>query len=312
MADALVSPAVGGAMWAVTGGLGAYCVRRLRGNLDERRVPLMGVLGAFVFAVQMINVAIPGTGSSGHLGGGLLLAILLGPHAAFITIVSVLTVQALFFADGGLLALGCNAVNVGLFPCFAAYLLVYKRVVGRRPSRGRMLAGTLAASIVGLQLGALGVVLETVFSGVAELSFDAFVLFMLPIHLPIGVLEGVVTAGVVTFVLKARPEILDTMGGSESRAMVPLRNVVAGIAVAAVVTGGVLSWYASDRPDGLEWSVLKASGTGSDSEEPEPEGAPDSQGRVGTSVSGLVGAGLTLALVGAVALGFRWRPGGGP
>ena len=76
----------------------------------------MGVLGAFIFAAQMINFTIPATGSSGHLGGGLILTILLGPYAAFLTIASVLMVQALFFADGGLLALGCNIFNLGFFP----------------------------------------------------------------------------------------------------------------------------------------------------------------------------------------------------
>src|SRR5512143_3473726 len=105
MVDALLSPAVGGAMGAVTAATVAYCSRQVRREADDRRVPLMGVLGAFLFAAQMINFSIPGTGSSGHLGGGLLLAILLGPHAAFLVMTSVLIVQALFFADGGLLAL---------------------------------------------------------------------------------------------------------------------------------------------------------------------------------------------------------------
>ncbi|HRF10697.1 MAG TPA: energy-coupling factor ABC transporter permease, partial [Candidatus Accumulibacter phosphatis] len=82
MADALLSPAVGGTMWAVSAGTIAYCSKKVTDELDERKVPLMGVLGAFLFAAQMINFSIPGTGSSGHLGGGLLLAILLGPHAA--------------------------------------------------------------------------------------------------------------------------------------------------------------------------------------------------------------------------------------
>jgi len=86
MADALVSPAVGGVMWAVSAGAVAYSSARLRTDTDERRVPLMGVMGAFLFAAQMINFSIPGTGSSGHLGGGLLLAILLGPHAALLAI----------------------------------------------------------------------------------------------------------------------------------------------------------------------------------------------------------------------------------
>jgi len=78
MADALLSPAVGGIMWAATAGTIAWCSARVRRELDEHKVPLMGVLGAFVFAAQMINFTIPATGSSGHIGGGLLLAILLG------------------------------------------------------------------------------------------------------------------------------------------------------------------------------------------------------------------------------------------
>ncbi len=124
MADALLSPAVGGAMWAATAAVTVYSSTRVKQSLDEHKVPLMGVLAAFVFAAQMINFTIPATGSSGHLGGGLLLAILLGPHAAFLAIASVLTVQALFFADGGLLALGCNIINLGFFPCFIAYPLI--------------------------------------------------------------------------------------------------------------------------------------------------------------------------------------------
>jgi cobalt/nickel transport system permease protein len=112
MADALLSPGTGGVMWAATAVTIFYSARKVQSQLDNRKIPLMGVLGAFVFAAQMINFAIPGTGSSGHIGGGLLLAILLGPQGAFLTMASVLTVQALFFADGGLLALGCNIFNL--------------------------------------------------------------------------------------------------------------------------------------------------------------------------------------------------------
>src|SRR5512136_1006033 len=123
MADALLSPTVGGAMWAVSAGTIAFCARKVRKEVDDSKVPLMGVLGAFIFAAQMINFSIPVTGSSGHLGGGLILSILLGPYAAFLTIASVLGVQALFFADGGLLALGCNIFNLGFYPAFLAYPL---------------------------------------------------------------------------------------------------------------------------------------------------------------------------------------------
>src|SRR6185369_6797856 len=126
MADALLSPAVGGTMLVATAGTIAYCSAKVRKELDDRKVPLMGVLGAFLFAAQMINFSIPATGSSGHLGGGVLLSILLGPYAALLTIASVLVVQALFFADGGLLALGCNIFNLGVFPAFIAYPFVYR------------------------------------------------------------------------------------------------------------------------------------------------------------------------------------------
>jgi len=121
MADALISPAVGGVMLVATAGLTVYSARKLKEEIDDRKIPLMGVLGALVFAAQMINFTIPGTGSSGHLGGAMLLAVLLGPYAAFLTMASILTIQALFFADGGLLALGCNIFNMGFFPCFVAF-----------------------------------------------------------------------------------------------------------------------------------------------------------------------------------------------
>src|SRR5512136_1811840 len=160
MADALLSPTVGGAMGAVTAAAVAWCSRNVRRDGDDRLVPLMGVLGAFLFAAQMINFSIPGTGSSGHLGGGLLLAILLGPNAAFLVVASVLIVQALFFADGGLLALGCNIFNLGFLPAFVGYPL-YRAVAGSAPSRARATTAALAGAIVSLQLGAAAVVIET-------------------------------------------------------------------------------------------------------------------------------------------------------
>ncbi len=264
MADALISPAVGGVMWAATAGVMVHCSRTLRDRFDSLQAPLMGVLAAFIFAAQMINFTIPGTGSSGHLGGGLILAVLLGPQAAFLAIASVLTVQALFFADGGLLALGCNIFNLGFFPCFIAYPFIYRKLAGDTPTRGRILAGSLAAAVAGLQMGAFGVVLETVASGISDLPFSTFVLLMQPIHLAIGVVEGLVTAAVVGFVASARPEVLDLARGQVALSAHPgglsLRKVLAGLAAAAVITGGMLSWFASAYPDGLEWSMAGVSG----------------------------------------------------
>lgn len=256
MADALVSPVVGGTMWVASSVMIARCSSRLKASGNDRIVPLMGVLGAFVFAAQMINFTIPLTGSSGHLGGGLLLAVLLGPLAAFLTIASVLVVQALFFADGGLLALGCNIFNLGFFPAFIAYPLIYKPLAGRMPGQARMTIAALVAAVVALQLGAFSVVVQTVFSGVAALPFSSFLLLMQPIHLAIGVVEGLVTVTVLLFVRKARPELL----ALPSARSFSLKPVVAAFSIVALLTGGLVSWFASGQPDGLEWSIAKVSG----------------------------------------------------
>ena len=258
MADALLSPAVGGAMWCASATTIAYCSGKLRREMDNRRIPLMGVLGAFIFAAQMINFTIPVTGSSGHLGGGLLLAILLGPYAAFLTIASVLVVQAFFFADGGLLALGCNIVNLGFFPAFIAYPLVYKAIAGCSPSRARIAVASMAAAVAGLQLGSFGVVVETVSSGISSLPFSAFAAIMQSIHLAIGAVEGVVTASVISFVYTAKPEIMP--GVVAARPAGVMRAVVPVFLFMAVVTGGFVSWYASTNPDGLEWAIARVTG----------------------------------------------------
>ncbi len=337
MADALLSPAVGGIVWVATAGAIACCAKKVQQDLDDRKIPLMGVLGAFIFAAQMINFTIPATGSSGHLGGGMILAILLGPYAAFLTIASVLTVQALFFADGGLLALGCNIFNLGVFPCFIAYPFIYKPIAGDLTSSRRIAIGATLAGIVGLQFGALAVVLETVLSGISELPLSAFLWAMLPIHLAIGLVEGLVTTAVVTFVWKARPEILEFSYTSRPLGNLSITKVLTVLAMAAVVTGGVLSWFSSSFPDGLEWSMEKTSGQEKleapqsglhqflaniqektaflpdysfQSNEQEPAAQEKKEPAwpavdKGTTVSGLVGGGLTLFL--AIAIGFLFR-----
>lgn len=330
MADALISPAVGGTMWAVSGGLIAYCAGHVKRSVRDDLVPMMGVLGAFIFAAQMINFSIPGTGSSGHLGGGLILAALLGPHAAFLVMASVLAVQALFFADGGLLALGCNMFNLGFFPAFMAYPLVYRVVVRERPGSPRGWIGAIAAAVAGLQLGAVSVVMETRMSGITDLPFGAFALWMLPIHLAIGVVEGMATAAVVSFVARARPEVLAAAPVTKESA--GLRPVWLGLAAAAVVLGGLACWFASTHPDGLEWAIGKVTGrvevagpeagvhqglavlqektaflpdygfkraAGEDvrAGAESPAGAAWPAVSAGTSLSGLVGGSVTLALV---------------
>ncbi len=298
----------------------------------------MGVLGAFVFAAQMINFTIPATGSSGHLGGGLLLAILLGPSAAFLTIASVLMVQALFFADGGLLALGCNIINLGAFPAFIAYPFIYKKMVGRSPRQSRMVLAAIIAAVVGLQFGSLGVVLETVASGVAALPFKTFLLLMQPIHLAIGIVEGVVTALVVSFVYRARPEVLKSVLQDKPLGDMPVRSLLTAFLGAALLISGVLSWYASEYPDGLEWSIAKITGSGELPETGQSEqgqlaaiqektalfpgyglpaggdvvDAPSSPGRerLGKSLAGVVGGTIILGLCILTGIFLKKRPHG--
>jgi cobalt/nickel transport system permease protein len=245
-------------MWGISAATIAYCSAMVRRRLDDRIVPLMGVLGAFIFAAQMINFSIPATGSSGHLGGGLLLAILLGPHGAFLAIASVLVVQALFFADGGLLALGCNIFNMGFFPAFIAYPLVYRKILGHNPHRFTM--ATIIAAIVSLQLSALAVVLETCLSGISALPVSTFMLFMQPIHLAIGIVEGLVTVAVVSFLRKARPQLLEDNSSKIDAAGWTLRKVLLCLITLALTAGGLLSVLASQNPDGLEWAVQRVTG----------------------------------------------------
>lgn len=340
MADALISPAVGAIMWTASAGTMAYCSTKVRAEQDERKTPLMGVLGAFLFAAQMINFTIPATGSSGHIGGGLLLAILLGPHAAFLTIASVLVVQALFFADGGLLALGCNIFNLGFFPAFIAYPLIYKVITGAQPSRLRLTVATIIAAVAGLQMGAFGVVMETVTSGISSLPFSTFVGLMLPIHLAIGAVEGVVTAAVVCFVREARPDVIRSVREAQTIARRPLRPLLIGFLAAFVLTGCILSWFASKNPDGLEWSIAKITGQETittpesgfhgmlaslqkkvaflpdysfrkdEREAPQATTGAKFHGdeRIGTSLSGLIGGLTTLSLIAAISLLFKRRP----
>lgn len=256
MADSLVSPIIGGGMQVIAAGVLANSIKKIRQDEEmERKTPLMGVIGAFVFAAQMINFTIPGTGSSGHIGGGVLLAAILGPEAGFLVIMSILFVQALLFGDGGLLAYGCNVINMGFFGCFIGYKFVFKKITAKEFSKRRILAGSILGVVIGLQFGAFGVVVETVASGVTQLPFSTFLLFMQPIHLAIGVVEGIVTAGILSFIYENRPDILIKNISQDGR--VPKNNMVKRFIIWALALAGVISLFASSNPDGLEWAIEK-------------------------------------------------------
>ena len=320
MADALVSPAVGVTMLVLSGGALAWSAKKTameEDALSGKRVPLMGVMSAFVFAAQMINFTIPGTGSSGHIGGGILLCAVLGSCPGFLSITAVLLIQALFFADGGLLALGCNVWNMGFYTCFVAYPLIFLPLIRKKRTPARLTLASVLAAVAGLQLGAFSVVLETLLSGVADLPFSAFVTLMQPIHLAIGLVEGLITGAVLTFVYKARPELIRGAPGADGpgKAAVSLKTVLAVLAITAALIGGGLSLVASARPDGLEWAVAGVTG-GAELKAPEdsahrnaaklqastgvlPDYAlPGSDSPGGTSLAGLVGGALLIALAG--------------
>lgn len=337
MADALLSPAVGATMWAGSIAAIGYSSRILKDRIDNKTIPLMGVMGAFIFAAQMINFTIPGTGSSGHLGGGMILAILLGPYAAFIVMASVLMVQALFFADGGLLALGCNIWNLGIYPCFIAFPLFYKPLAGNGRSIRRSSVATIAGVVIALQMGSFSVVLETLLSGKSELPFKSFLLLMQPIHLAIGLIEGIITAGIAGYVKKARPELLESDFWSHPAGIgVSLKKILAVFAIGAFITGGALSWFASTNPDGLEWSIEKITGSSelsdkgrgmsqrlkelqekiaflpnynfksASGDKTDQQASPAQTGiYAGTSLSGIVGGAVVLILIMLVAFGIR-------
>ena len=317
MADALLSPAVGGVMCAVSAAAIGVAVKKQKPQ-EEQKLPMMAVTGAFVFAAQMINFTIPGTGSSGHIGGGILLAGILGGPAALLTMAVVLAIQCLIFADGGLLALGCNICNMGVIPCLLVYPLLFRPLAGQGQRAGRLMAASVLSAVVGLQLGAFGVVLETTVSGIAALPFSTFVLLMQPIHLAIGLVEGLVTGAVLCYVQKAQPELLEVRADS-SKEPGSVRKTVLVFAVLAILLAGGVSLFASGLPDGLEWAMEKTAGTAELPAEGQlleeaaqlqettalmPDyAAPVENETASGSLAGVAGAAITFVLCGAAGLG---------
>ena len=269
MADALLAPAVAATMYAASGTAAGLSVKTLTQDENTQKLPTMAVASALVFAGQMINYTIPGTGSSGHLCGGMLLSALLGPQAGFLSMIVVLTIQCLFFADGGLMALGANIWNMAFYGCFIGYYLIWRPIMKsslfgkmepRKAQRARIIAASLIGCIVTLQMGAFSVVLETTLSGITALPFGAFCALMQPIHLAIGLVEGLITAAVLTYVYETRPELIRDVDliaqSSAGRSSKPLGVVIFTLAALAILTGGIFSHFASGNPDGLEWALF--------------------------------------------------------
>ena len=237
LGNGIICPVTGIPMLAIAGATAFYAYKKARKDFTKDKIMPAVALTLLVFALQMINFAIPFTGSSGHIVGAVLLTALIGPSAGFLAICSVLLVQALFFADGGLLALGCNIFNMGIIPCFMVYPLFSKMFKNNKA------IGAFVASIIALQLGSIAVVLEAWMSGsVAGSAIGNFTLLMQAIHLPIGIAEGIVTAMLVALADRTDSKVFSYISG----------------ALALVLAVG-LAGVASSKPDGLEWSLLNIS-----------------------------------------------------
>lgn len=315
MSDTLISPAVAVATSIVAAALVVVATRKI-GRTERhnttRLIPLMGVMGALVFAAQMLNFAIPATGSSGHIVGGVLLAAVLGEWAGFLTLTSVIIVQCLLFADGGLMTLGCNVLNMAALSCLVAYPLIFKPLIHNHNSPSRWAAASIATSITALAMGALAVTIETELSGITALPYGRFLSFMLPIHLLIGVGEGLATAAVIASLRRYRPDLLFDSTEPTAR---PRTQFIAITVVAALLVASVAGTVASSRPDGLEWSIERTTAGVEIAESQSPLHLraariqhttallPDYE----ASMAGLVGVGATLAVGYGLSLLIRRR-----
>lgn len=237
LGNSIICPVTGIPMLAAMGIAAVYAFKKAKNDFKKESILPAIILTSFVFCLQMINFTIPQTGSSGHVIGAMLLAILLGPYLGFLSMCLILLVQAVFFADGGLMALGCNIFNMGFLACFIVYPFIYKPL-----SKNKFLASTLACAIA-LEIGAFAVCAEAYLSGSITSNAAYFLGLMQSIHLPIGIIEGIITSFIVISAVKTNFS----------------KTFFYSISGVSLVLASIISQYASSKPDGLEWSLIKIS-----------------------------------------------------
>jgi len=239
--DGFLSIVISMICWAITIATLGIAISRTNRSLEERQVPLMGVMAAFIFAAQMINFPVAG-GTSGHLLGGALAAITLGPWAGMLVMTAVIAVQGLLFQDGGLVVMGANILNMGLLTAAVGYGL-YRSVSGSNQTTKLAVAG--AAAWLSVMTGALATSLQLWLSGTANLQ--VVVPAMLGVHAVIGLGEALITVAALSFILRTRPDLL----GEQSASVQGGRGwIFVGVIIALAVV--LLSPLASADPDGLE------------------------------------------------------------
>ena len=196
---------LGGAV--ISTGTVTVCLRRTSRLLDERQVPLVGLTAAFVFAVQMLNFPVA-SGTSGHLLGGVLAAVLVGPWAGALAVTVVLVVQAFLFADGGLSALGLNVLNMALVGALAGYAIFAAVRAVLPPTRRSVVAAAGIAAALAPILASIAFTLEYAIDGNGATSVGTVATAMIGVHALIGLGEGVITAMTVSSVLATRPDLV--------------------------------------------------------------------------------------------------------
>jgi cobalt/nickel transport system permease protein len=280
------------------GGL-ALALRQLRRNLPRRRVPLMGLAAAFVFAAQILNFPIAG-GTSGHLLGSVLIAVLLGPGAAVLVLTAVLIVQCLVFADGGLLALGANIFNMGIVGGVGGYA-IYRCVQRLVPGPRGVVMGAAFAAWCSAAIAAVLVAGELAISGTAQwaIVFPA----MVNVHLLIGLGEAAITVLVIVAIQRTRPELIDPAApasGALSNRQIIGYGMLISLGLALFVSPFACTW-----PDGLEKVAGKLGFAHRALTSPAPMAAYKlpwiSSAPLGTSLAGAVGTILVFILAFVVA-----------
>ncbi|MEV4224726.1 energy-coupling factor ABC transporter permease [Nonomuraea sp. NPDC049725] len=309
----------------------AVCLRGARRELDDRTAPMAGLVAAFIFAVQMLNFPVA-AGTSGHLLGGALAAILVGPYTGVLCMAVVLIVQALFFADGGLTALGVNITLMGLVTVLVGWG-VFRAITRVAPGRGGVTAAAFVASLLSVPASALVFTVLFWVGGTAPIELGTVAAAMGGVHVLIGIGEGLITALTVGAVLAVRPDLVYgarglarplELRGADGTTVVsqepesagrpaPARGgrpFVLGALGVTLVLAGLVSSYASADPDGLE-SVAEEKGfLGQAADHLFGTWALADYGEVGgipVGVAGIIGVGITLLVAGVVAWAARGR-----
>lgn len=297
-------------------------LREAKHQLQDKLVPLAGITAAFVFAAQMFNFPVA-AGTTGHLLGGALAAILLGPSVGAIVVTIVVIIQALAFADGGLTALGYNVLNMAVIPAYGGYAAfrLFRRWFPK--TTGGVMSAVGLAAWSSVVMSSVAFSIEWLFGATAPVAFDDVLLAMVGVHILIGIGEGVISALAVGAVLASRPDLVRGASDLDRRQLadtkVKTRTFVIGGALVAVVLASAVSQFAVDDPDGLE-RVAQDTGivsSASDHALADALFADYATGGIANEslslgVAGVVGTLVTLSVVAGILLAMRDRRGRDP